>query len=105
MGLREQGRAEDLHGVPTAFFGPVHGGVGTFDECFEIGAIVGIQTDPDAGGDKDLLLRDDHRRRERPSKPLAHEGRSLDPGDVGQKHRELVAAESGDRVLVADTRL
>ena len=81
--------------------GGVHRDVGVLEQRLGVLAVVGVERDPDAGLDLDGELLELEPLGDR----LAHAGAGLDrrvgAADVGDQHRELVAAEAGDGVAGA----
>ena len=90
----------------AALLGAVHRGVGVLDQtlahpCF---ARVG-EREPDAGAETQLGAARRDRLRERALQPVGHADGLEHAADGLAEHRELVAAEAGDRVLRAERAL
>ena len=89
----------------AALLGGVHRDVGALDQRLDVRAVRGVAGDADAGVDLEREALD----RER----LAQAGEQLARDDVGvagaaqggQQHAELVAAEAGDGVALAERAL
>ena len=97
-------RLEEPIAVPATFLGVVHRGVRGLDQFFRIRAVVGVNADPDGGGDMQLVLRDLVRRAERSDDLLRAGGRIVRVLDLRQHHDEFIPALAADRVRAADAR-
>jgi len=73
-------RFEELKNVPATFLGVVHRGVRALDQLLRIRTVVGVDADPDRGGDMQIVMRI-RRIRDRLT------GRQRDPLRSGQQGR------------------
>lgn len=90
--------------VAAGSLGVVHRRIGQSDQRLEIGGVVGIDADPDAGTDVQLVPGELERCQERLQRLLRHDlriVRALQPLD---HQDELVVAEAGDGIDPADHR-
>ncbi len=91
---------EETEGIAPALFGAVHRGVGAHRQRVVVVAVARIQGDTERGRDVQLVVFDVVWRGERLQHLFSHMRRPLGAG-AGQDENELVAAEPGDRILVA----
>ena len=82
-------------------FRPVHGAIGLAHQGVRVGAIPGIEGDAEAGSDRDLLIIELNWRRYGVEQLAGDQGGVLGLGQVLDQQRELVAAEPGDGVGLA----
>jgi hypothetical protein len=78
----------------------VHRRVGVHEERLEVVAVDGVDGDPDAGVDEDLLAGDVDRMREAAEDSPRELRRVLRMAQPGHDDRELVAAEPRDAVAL-----
>ena len=95
-------RLEEPIAVPATFLGVVHRCVGGLDQFLRIRTVVGIDADPDGGGDMQLVVRDLVRRDERGDDFLRAGGRIVGVLDLGQHQNEFIPAQAADRVRAPD---
>ena len=79
--------------------GVIHGEVGVAQDLLGGGAARDGQGDADAHRDEQLPLLEEEGPLQLGAEPLRHRGHGARVLDVLEQHRELVAAETGDRVL------
>ena len=89
---------EHLVAGAAALLRAVHRKVGVMDQRVGIRAAIEGERDPDAARERDLAPRDRERRRERLRHPLRELRGVVAVVERRSEHRELVAAETGDRV-------
>ena len=51
-------RSVETEGAAALGLGGIHGGVGVFQQCIGVGAIIGEDRDADTGGDKQFVILD-----------------------------------------------
>ena len=103
--LHRQRRAVQLGVVLAAVLGVVHRGVGVLEQRAAIVAVLREQRDADAGGDEDLVALDEERPAHRFLDPVRHVERMLDPLQVGDQDRELVATQARQVGAVVSPRI
>jgi hypothetical protein len=79
-------------------FGVIHCGIGALEESFRIRAIVGINSDTDAGAGIYLPTPHYKRQGKEGKEPLSCDGGAFLIGYRGQDYDELIAAESGNGI-------
>ncbi len=79
--------------------GQVHRDVGPAHQLLDVGAVVGVDGDPDARLQLEEHLLEVERLDQRVAHPARHVGDVVVRPDVGHHHGELVAAEPGHQVL------
>ena len=92
----EGGRAE-LEVVPAALLRAVEGDVGVAQERVGVGAVLGVEADPDARRHREAVRVDDERRRDL-VEDLAGERRHVLLLEVREEEDELVAPDARDGV-------
>ena len=84
--------------------GGVHRDVGVLEQRLGVLAVLGVERDADARLDLDGELVELEPLGDRLAHARAGLDRGVGPADVGDQHRELVAAEAGDGVAGAQSR-
>ena len=96
--------AVELEAIAPALLGLVHRRVGLLDQVFRLAAVGGEGRDPDAGRHEDVVLAQGHRVAEY-VQDLAGDLRGMKlVVQVGEQHPELIAAQPGGRVALAQNR-
>ena len=96
------GDVVEQHQAPAAgLLRAVHRGVGVTNQI--LGVLLGIdrERDPDAGTGDHVAVREVEWKTERLEEPLSDRDGILLVAEVLAEHRELIAAEAGDRLLAA----
>ncbi len=91
-------------GVAAVFLGLEHRDVGVADQRIHVGAVLGEQAHADAGRAEDLALADDEGLPETVEDLLGDDVGARLAVQVGQQHEELVAAQAGHGIAVAQHR-
>ena len=71
------------------------------EQGVDLGAVVRVKRNADAGRQVELMAVDDHRLGERGEHAVGHERGFLHVRQARQQHDELVAAQTGEQILVA----
>ena len=90
---------EDLDAVGAGALGPEHGDLAFAQQILRRRLHPVIDHDADRGGEHDLLAADLHRRAQRAAHALGKSGHLARIGLGDHENGELVAAETGERVL------
>ena len=96
-----EGRVVELEAVAAALLGAIQRHVGALEQLVRSGTVLGIEADPDAGGDVQLVAADVERRPDRLEDLLRRLDRVLGVLQPAQNEDELVAAHARDGVLGA----
>ena len=99
QGARVHAVVEDLEGGRALQLGAVHGGMGVAQERLRLGVGGRRGRDADGGGGEDLLPADGHGTGESGAEAVGHADEIVRLAEVVHEHRELIAAEVGQRVL------
>ena len=94
-------RGVEQHEPGVGLFGRVHGDVGALQQLVGVGGVVGIQGHADAGFHVQAQPLECERLLEGGLQLVGDGHGTLAGGDLGQQHGELVAAEPGDGVDLA----
>ena len=95
---------EELVGVLALVLGPVHGDVGVLEQGRRVVRIVGKHAHADAAGDEQLVAVDRDRAGQRVDQLLRAGRHLLHVAHRAHQHGELVAAQAGDDVALAQAR-
>ena len=82
---------------------PVQGDVGIFQQQIPGAAITGIQADPNATGDTQLLIVQPDRLRHQLQHSLGNTGRLITAVQIGEQHRKLIATLARNSIALAST--
>ena len=88
-------------GIAADFLGRIHGLVGILEQAFDIGGVVRIQGDADAGRDIGFFLAEQERLGQSCQYLFADAFGHGDAIATVENHREFVAAEARHRIAVA----
>src|SRR5205085_1346911 len=83
----------------------IHGDVGVAQQAIGVGPLRSAQREANAGTDENLTLANRDRRAQRLANPLGDLGGFGFVFELLEQNRELVAAESGNRIAAADATL
>ena len=101
-GLRAQSRVEDVVPAAASLLGSVHGRVGGSEQFGRVVGGVARHDDADAGGDGERIRVDHDRWLEGGPDPVDDPGDLVVGANSGGDDDELVAADSGGRVMASD---
>src|SRR6202041_1033873 len=82
---------KELNLVAARSLRAIHGAMRTLDQGSRVGTIFRIETDPDTGGQMQVVTRNGVRSQYRLPYLLGDESRVLYTGDLRQKHDEFIA--------------
>ncbi|PMQ09809.1 hypothetical protein JaAD80_25430 [Janthinobacterium sp. AD80] len=100
-GRHLQRRREITVAVASRAFRHIHGLVRMLEQVFDRARVIGIQGDADRGGDESLLLPQQEWRQQAVENLPGDAVHLLQVVEVGQDHREFIAAQARHRVRLA----